>query len=139
MGVFMRIWGFCFAYVLFFSASMAQGESRRALEMAECGYLVGLAAEQLHARDEASEDLDIVVGEIIDFTNLYYHLADLERPADGPALSLSMYRTIMDVGQSVFEKRISGMMAETSNKLANRVMTTCREDLRLLGLKLRQG
>ena len=107
--------------------------------MAECGYLVGLAAEQLHAQDENSEQLQTVVGEIIDFTNLYYHLAELERPTEGPAMSLTMYRTIMDVGQSVFERRISGISAKTSNKLANRVMTTCREDLRLLGLKLGQG
>jgi len=118
---------------------MAEGQSRRALEMAECGYLIGLAAEQLHAKGEASDVLDTVVGEIIDFTNLYYHLADLERPSEGPALSLSMYQTIMEVGQGVFDKRIVGISAQTSNKLANTVMNTCRQDLQLLGLKLRHG
>ena len=139
LGVVVKIWGFCFAYLLCFNASMAQGESRRALEMAECGYLVGLAAEQLHARDTASEDLDMVVGEVIDFTNLYYHLAGLERPSEGPALSLPMYRTIMDVGQRTFSKRISGLSVETSNKLANTLMAQCRQDLQLLGLKLGHG
>jgi len=135
----MKIWSWCFAYMLFFSATMAQGESRRALEMAECGYLLGLAAEQLHASDETSEDLDLVVGEIIDFTNLYYHLGGFERPTDGPAMTLAMYENIMDVGRRVFDRRISGMRPVTSNKLANRVMLTCREDLHLLGLKLRHG
>lgn len=135
----MRIWSLCFAYVLFFNASMAQGESRRALEMAECGYLVGLAAEQLHASSETSEALDQVIDDVVDFANLYYHLSGLERPVAAPKLSLAMYQRIMKVGREVFDRRTVGISAKTSNKLASNVMATCREDLRLLGLKLRHG
>lgn len=118
---------------------MAQGESRRALEMAECGYLLGLAAEQIHARDEMSDDLQILVGEIVDYTTLYYFHSDQGAPSGDGQMSLAMYSEIMDRGRTAFNRRIVGMQAKTSNKLANRVMWTCREDLQLLGLKLRHG
>ncbi len=135
----MKIWSVCFAYLLCFNATMAQGESRRALEMAECGYLLGLAAEQLHARDEKSDDLQMLVGEIVDYAILYYFHNGEESPMPDGGLSLAMYTEIMDRGRNVFNRRIVGMQENSSNKLANRVMGTCREDLHLLGLKLRHG
>jgi len=135
----VKIWSTCFAYLLCFNATMAQSESRRALEMAECGYLLGLVAEQLHARDETSDDLQRIVGEIVDYTNLYYFHSGQDSPLANSNMSLAMYTEIMDRGRDVFNRRIVGMQVETANKLALRVMDTCREDLHLLGLKLRHG
>ncbi len=135
----MRLWSLTFGFLLLATASFAQMENKRALEMAECGYLLGLAAEQLHESGDAEEDLTLVVGEVIDYTNLYYLLSGRDRPIEGDGLSLAMYETVMDVGRTAFGRRIVGISDGASNRLANTVMTTCREDLRLLGLKLRHG
>lgn len=129
----------CLAYLLCNFATVAQGESRRAAEMAECGYLLGLAVEQLHAQSEEAEELEVVVGEVIDYANLYFSLIGREGPSGGQGLSLSMYNELVEVGKRKFDQRVTGVSSKTTVKLANRILTMCRGDLRLLGLKLRHG
>lgn len=129
----------CCAYLLFFSASVAQGESRRALEMAECGYLTALVVEQMSELDPKPEALDEVIQDVVDFTNLYYVISNRDRPAKGNGITFEMYRVVTDEGRAIHERRIAAISEKNSLKLSNKVLQQCRTDLRLLGAKLLHG
>ena len=132
----MKKWSFCFAYVLCFDVAMAQSQSLRAVEMAECGYVSALAAQQLQGQPEREGDLDKVVSYVVDFTNLYYALRGKDVLQQGEGITQDMYRETTEKGRVLFERRISAMSRENATKLANTLLVTCQEDLLELAKKI---
>ena len=133
-----------FVIVLVFSfflsgSGQARPDTRVAEEMAECGFLIGLATEQLHEEGTSEDALSVLAGEVTDFVNLYYATSGLERPSEDMSITLPMYRKVMDEGRRIFEMKSGAMSSENANRMANNILNTCREDLQILGLKLRHG
>ncbi len=128
----MKIWSVCFAYLLCFSASMAQGEGRRAIEMAECGFLGSVAADQMSDLQERPAALDGVIADVIDFTNLYYHFSGRVASQDDQSISFEMYQTVRRVGGAHFQRRAGSMSSQNTVLLANRLLSRCRDALRQL-------
>ena len=132
----MKKWSFCFAYMLCFDVAMAQGQSLRAVEMAECGYVSALAAQQLQGQPERKDDLNTVVSYVVDFTNLYYALSGKEGLQEGERITQEMYRETTERGRIRFEERIGSMSRKNATKLANTMLVNCQEDLFELAKKI---
>ena len=122
---------------LLFSILLAQPASastreERAREMAECGYLAVLAAED--AAGPLRRDL---VSDIADFTNLFCAYARIDRPVTGQGVSSDMLGRLVTEGRALHARRLTAMSPQNALRLSNRMLQTCRSDLSLLVLKMR--
>lgn len=125
-----------FAYFVCVGAAVAAPADDRAREMAECGYLAHVAVEQMKALPERPEVFDQVVRDVVDFTNLYYHLADIDRPTKGDGINGQMLFETARVGKRIHDARTRAMSPKNALKLSNTVLNTCRADLAILAGKL---
>lgn len=127
--------GVFLAYVLCVFSSSGAAAADRVREMAECGYLAHVAVEQMKKRDTRPEIYDDVVGNVIDFTNLYYLLSDTPRPWDEPGITAEMLVTVVNRGRDIHNKRTLAMSPQNALRLSNRVLSDCRADLSLFARK----
>lgn len=133
----MGLRGVCLAYFVCVSPLMAATADDRAREMAECGYLAHVAVQQMKKLPDRPAVYQDVVTDVIDFTNLYYLHSQKDRPADaGAGITGEMLFVTATAGKQIHDARTRAMAPQNALRLSNRILTTCREDLRLLARKL---
>ncbi len=118
-------------------ASPAHGSDRETREIAHCGYLTFLAADQLYEAGESADRQDAMIADLVDFSSIYAALTargNLENSAD---LSPALLADMTSLGHSVHSERIRSMSTPNALRLTNRLLNDCRADLRLFEIKMR--
>lgn len=129
----LRIFVSVFMTVLLAQPASASTREEQAREMAECGYLAVIAAED--AKGTLRQNL---VREVADFTNLYYAFAQIERPTHNSAgISMEMLKRMIEDGRSLHARRLAGMSQKNALRLSNGLLDTCRADLSMFAAKMR--
>lgn len=117
----------------FVMAAQAHGATNeeRARAMAECGYLTAVVADQVR---KTSPEYDVLVREVVDFTNLFFAFSG-KQVSSTSRVTLAMLSHMTEIGYLVHERRLTAISERNAIRLSNRILQDCRTDLQLLGRK----
>jgi len=104
--------------------------------MAECGYLASLAVEQLSNQPDQRVLFEDVVRDVVDFTNLYYIMSQIQPLATDGTITNEMLLKVTAEGKLIHDRRTSSMSPKNALSLSNKVLSNCRADLSSVYQKL---
>ena len=115
---------------------MAEASDRQTREIAHCGYLTFIAADQAYRAGVDKERIDIVIGDLVDFSAIFASLTERENLDQPAQITPELVTHMTTMGQQVHSARVRSMSPENALRLSNNLLHECREDLHILGMKL---